>query len=203
MFLCYKLRWTYVYFPFFFSDQRGKNYFCKSQNLVLRIGHFIITSCILSIFLNLTFQWEIFAPSDMIVRELGVPLIVLSILYLRGYTMLTTVNGRKSIWNGILWLVIPLISDQGPGDRLCICAFWAGHWSRIRSVDSPILLHHVWSVPDSTFESDTHVRVKMCTRSWCHLQMLYLCIFYKNKTVIQCHWFMSFNIFLTVYFSDQ
>lgn len=35
----------------------------------------------------------------------------------------------------------------------------------------------------SMFESCTHVCVylNMCTCSWCHLQMLYLCILYKNK----------------------
>lgn len=80
--------------------------------------------------------------------------------------------------------MIPLIPDQGPGD-----------WLSTGPEPDLLILQSgtaacVKCVPDGMFESDTHVRVKMCTFSWCHLQMLYLCIFYKKiklQTVIRCH----------------
>lgn len=64
------------------------------------------------------------------------------------------------------------------------------YWSKKRSVYSQMarnaifvfLLYFVWWIECLVvWVWHTCVCMNMCTCSWCHLQMLYLCILYKNK----------------------
>lgn len=65
----------------------------------------------------------------MIVRERV--FVVVSVLYLHGHTKLTTVKGRTSM------NAVPLISDQGPADGLCLLG-----WSLVQDqIGDPPVCH--------------------------------------------------------------